>query len=203
MHRISVAVLAGGKSRRLGQNKAFVQLGRRLVVERVLDVVTTLSNDVLIVTDDLVNYRGLGQRLVTDAYPGCASLGGIYSGLWAARHEQMLVVGCDMPFLNVALLEYMVALSGHHDVVMPSYDSYIEPLHAIYHKRCLPVMARLIQAGNLRIAEVFDAVTPRLVTARELDIFDPHKLSFFNINTPQDLAKAEALADLRRRGWER
>jgi molybdopterin-guanine dinucleotide biosynthesis protein A len=193
MRQVSAVILAGGRSSRLGRDKAFVKLGGKPLIDRVLKVVTALSDDVLIVADDLASYGRLGHRVVTDTFPGAGSLGGIYSGLWAARHEQALVVGCDMPFLNRSLLQYMIAQAGPGSMVVPRYDNYLEPLHALYHRRALSAMRALIEADNLRISPVFDHLPTRYITAQELDRFDRHRRSFFNVNRPADLVQARRL----------
>jgi len=193
---ISSVILAGGQSRRLGQDKAFVEVGGQPLIERVLQVVRALSDDVVIVTNDPARYERLGVRLVGDIYPGKASLGGIYTGLASARAEQALVVGCDMPFLNLGLLRHMIRLAAGYAVVIPRYDGYLEPLHAIYHRRCLPTMQAHLEADELRIAEVLAALPARYVSAAEIDLYDPERLTFFNINTPEDLARAQMLAQL-------
>ena len=190
---VSGIILAGGRSRRLGTDKAFLQLGEETLIERVLRTMRGLVDDVLIVTNDHPRYAHLGAKLVGDVYPGKASLGGIYSGLLSARHDQALVLGCDMPFLNVALLHYMLSLAETNEVVIPRYGTYLEPLHAIYHRRCLDSMRRLIERDQLRISEVFCDATTRFVTANEIDLFDPERLSFLNINTPEDLGRAQAM----------
>lgn len=201
-HLLSVAVLAGGQSRRLGQDKAFVEVGGRPLIVRVLDVVLPMSDDVLIVADDAAKFRHLPGRVVADVYPGMAALGGIYSGLSAARHEQALVVACDMPFLNEGLLRYMIDLARQHEVVIPAWNGYIEPLHAIYHKHCLASMQRLIEAKKLQIAQALCDVPVRYVSAEEIARFDPQRLSFFNINKPEDLDQARDLA-LKLGLWDR
>ena len=199
---ISGIILAGGKSRRLGMDKAFLRFRGQALIQHALGVMRALSDDVMVVANDQESYQHLGARLVGDVYPNGASLGGIYAGLLAARHPQGLVVGCDMPFLSLALLRYMISLAKAHDVVMPRYGTYLEPLHAIYHVNCLPKMRELIEAGQLRISEVFCNLPTRFVTEGEIALFDPDKLSFFNINTPEDLERAETLASFQDQGRE-
>ncbi len=190
MPEVSAVVLAGGQSRRLGTNKAFIEIGGQTLIERVLQIISPLAEDVIVVTSEAEPFCHLGVRLTGDVYPGKASLGGIYSGLLAAKHQQALVVGCDMPFLNGGLLRYMISLAGEYEIIIPSYDSFLEPLHAIYHKQCLEPMRLLIEADRLRISEVFCTGRIRYITAEEIAAFDPAHLSFFNINTPEDLLRA-------------
>jgi len=194
MPDVSGIVLAGGQSRRLGTDKAFVKVGGVALIERVTDRIRQICDDVTIVTNDPERYRYLGLPLVGDLWPGMGALGGIYSGLASIRHERGLVVGCDMPFLDLGLLRYMMLLSADYDVVIPRLDGLLEPLHAIYSRRCLGPIADLLRAGDRRIVDFFDQVRVRYVEPAEAAIFDPQGLSYFNVNTPEDLAQAEQLA---------
>ena len=188
-------VLAGGQSRRLGTNKAVVEVGGVPLIKRVVAHLRQLSDDLVIVTNEPEPYRGLGGRLVSDEWPGMGSLGGIYSGLRAARHERGLVVACDMPFLNPRLLRLMVELSRDYDVVMPRLaDGRMEPLHAVYGQACLGPMEAQLRQGDLRIVDILPHLRVRFLEQGELDALDPEHLSLFNVNTRQDLERARALA---------
>lgn len=200
MPNASAVVLAGGQSRRLGVNKAFVTVGGVVLIERVLRQLGQVSDDIVIVTGDPAAYEGLGARVVLDGWPGAGSLGGIHTGLQAARHDRAVVVGCDMPFLNVRLLRSLILLSADYDVVVPRVDSFLEPLHAVYGKACLQPIEDLLRAGERRIVAFLDRVRVRYVDAAEIQALDPSQLSFLNINTPQDLEQAEELAQRQLRG---
>jgi molybdopterin-guanine dinucleotide biosynthesis protein A len=152
-----------------------------------------IGDEVIIVTNSPQKYGHLEARLVGDIYPGKGSLGGIYSGLRAARSEYGLVVACDMPFLDLSLLRYMILLSPGQDVVIPRIGGLTEPLHAIYSKQCLQPIERVLAGGGGRIIEFFPEVRVRYVEEQEIKLFDPQCLSFFNINTPADLEKARSL----------
>lgn len=192
--RVSGVVLAGGESRRLGTRKALVKVGGVALIERVLEPVRQVSNDVLVVTGDPGPYQHLGLPLVCDAWPGMGALGGIYSGLQMARYPRALVVACDMPFLNLALLRYMISLAEDYDVVIPAPGGLFEPLHAVYSKACLAPIEDLLRAGSRRIADLLCHVRVRRLQKEEVDQFDPKGLAFFNVNTPEDLARARELA---------
>ena len=144
-------------------------------------------------TNSPERYSHLQARLVGDVYPGTGALGGIYSGLKAARAEYSLVAACDMPFLDLRLLRYMMLLSPGQDAVIPRVGELTEPLHAIYSRRCLLPIERVLSAGGLRIMDFFGDVRVRYVEQREIDLFDPQHLSFFNINTYADLERARDL----------
>lgn len=125
-----------------------------------------------------------------DRYPGAGSLGGIFSGLAAARHHWAIAVACDMPFLNLDLLRRMLSLRRDSDAVVPVLDGRPEPVHALYSKACLPFIEKQLVAGQLRISGFYDKVRVRYVEEAEIDSLDPGHLSFFNINTREDPDKA-------------
>ncbi len=191
---ISCIVLAGGEGKRLDTDKAFLRIGGRVLIEGIVEKMARIGDEVIIVTNSPQKYGHLEARLVGDIYPGKGALGGIYSGLRAARSDYGLVVACDMPFLDLRLLRYMILLSSGRDVVIPRVGELTEPLHAIYSKECLQPMERLLSAGRLKIIDFFPEVRVRYIEEQEIKLFDPQCLSFFNINTPADLQKARNLA---------
>ena len=195
---ISCIVLAGGKSLRLGQDKVLETIGNKSLLERAVFQLDSFNSDIIIVTaakqsfPRLTGYPRL--RIVTDTYPDKGPLGGIYTGLAASDSFYNLVVACDMPFLNQALLDYMIQLSANFDLVVPRLGDMVEPLHAVYSKGCLAPMERLLRQGRLGVRELFTLVKIRYVEADEINRFDPEHLSFFNINTEADLEMARKLA---------
>jgi molybdopterin-guanine dinucleotide biosynthesis protein A len=185
---VSAIVLAGGKSSRFGKDKAFLLLDGQPLVARTVHQLAALSDDLIVVTNDLERYEPLDlpARLLPDERPGEGSLMGIYSGLKAARHSHALAVGCDMPFLSLPLLQYMLPLTDGYDVVIPRPAGMLEPLHALYGKACLPAMARLLEQGRRQIIAFFHEVRVRYVEEGEIDRFDPHHRSLLNVNTTED-----------------
>lgn len=132
-------------------------------------------------------------KIVADRYPGEGPLVGVYTGLKTANTFYSLVVACDMPFLNLALLRYLILLAPDFDLVMPKLANGLEPLHAVYSKNCLKVMEKLLQEGCLQIAKIIPLVKTRYVLNEEVERFDPEHLSFFNINSEADLQRAKVL----------
>lgn len=189
---ISGAVLAGGRGVRMGMDKALIRLDGETLLQRVVARVSTLTEEVLVVGRDSLD-PSLPARAVPDCRPGTGSLGGIYTALREARGTRCLIVGCDMPFLNRRLLSYLIDLSPAYDVVIPRLDGLVEPLHAVYAKACLEPIADLLDRGDLRIYDFFDRVRVRYVERGEITVFDPDLLSFFNINTPEQLQQARAM----------
>ena len=208
---ITAVILAGGRSRRLGRDKAAEPFAGEPLLRRVIrraaagvsvnadaDASAVGEVDVVVVAADAARAAALplapGTRTVVDAFPGCGPLGGIYTGLGAARTEWSLVVACDLPFLSPPLLRYLAGLRHGVDIVAPIIDGRPEPTHALYSRRCRPAIAARLQAGQLKTADLFDDVRVRYVDETEMRRFDPELLSFFNINRPADLARALQLA---------
>ena len=183
---------------RLGHDKALETVGDRSLVECVVSNLSLFDSDVILVTakeQSFPQFTGYPKlRIVTDTYPGKGPLGGIYTGLAASDSLHNLVVACDMPLLNQALLRYMIQVSANFDLVVPRLDDMVEPLHAVYSKGCLASIGCLLEQGNLRVSELFPLVRVRYVEAEEINRFDPKHLSFFNINTEADLETARELS---------
>ncbi|MBM4434387.1 MAG: molybdenum cofactor guanylyltransferase [Chloroflexi bacterium] len=185
---VSAAVMAGGRSRRMGRDKAWIDLGDgRPIVRHVVDVVSGVADDVLIVAND-ERYATLGPRVVPDAHPGTGVLGGIATGVAAAAHERVLVVACDMPFLLPRMLRFLAEQADGYDAVVPRVGGEYETLHALYTKACLPAMRRALEAGERRVISFFGDVRVRAVDADELRPLDLDLRSFTNVNTPEELA---------------
>lgn len=191
---VSAIVLAGGASSRMGFNKAFARLGQGgTLIEKAVAKVAMLSPDVIVVANDEETYRNLGVRVSPDVYPGTGSLGGIYSGLLAAQHQHALVVACDMPFLSLPLWRYMLSIPRDYDVLLPRLHGQPEPLHAIYSKQCVGPIKDLLERGRLKIIGFLHRVKVRFLDEVEIEHFDPEHRSFFNVNRPEELARAAAL----------
>jgi molybdopterin-guanine dinucleotide biosynthesis protein A len=194
MQVVSCIVLAGGRSSRLRMDKAFLEVGGQPIIERIVDRLVKIGDEVLLVTNTSKRFAYLGLRMVEDVQPGQGALVGLYSGLRAARNEYSLVVACDMPFLDLRLLRYMILLTPGQDVVIPRMGDLLEPLHAIYSQACLEPIERVLARGGRRIVECFPEVRVRYLDLQEVDILDPEHLSFFNVNTLDDLDQARELA---------
>ena len=193
-------VLAGGKSRRLGRYKALETLGGQSLIERVIDRLSPLGTEIIVVTarEDQALPLDLKVKRASDVYPGKGALVGIYSGLKAASNFYSLVVACDMPFLNVALLRYLMGLSSGFDAVIPKLEGKLEPLHAVYSKDCLGPIEDMLGEDRLKVADLPERLGVRFVGDKEVETFDPEHLSFFNINCESDLERARVLLDKER-----
>lgn len=195
---VSGIILAGGRSRRLGRDKAVEPFAGQPLIRRVIRRIETLTGEIVVVVADADRGKALPldaqHRVAVDVYPDTGSLGGIFSGLAAAGGQWGLVAACDMPFLNRELLTYMLTLREGWDAVVPLPGAYPEPTHALYAKSCLPHIEAKLKANDLKISGFFDQVRVRYVSEEEIRGFDPELHSFFNVNSPEDLARAVALS---------
>ena len=191
-------VLAGGRSRRLGRDKAVETIAGQALISRVLDILSNVAAELVVVVNSREREKELPlhDSVVTavDIYPDTGSLGGIFTGLSASSNQWGVVVACDMPFLNLSLLEYLLSLRSGHDLVVPVVDHRPEPTHAAYSKVCVPAIETRLRANDLKIAKFFDDVRAKYVSQRRVEEIDPGGLSFFNINTEEDLTRARMLA---------
>lgn len=195
--KVTSIILAGGKNQRLGNvgSKALQTIGGKSLIECVAERVRPLSNQILVVTSrEQFNLPAACRaEILVDRYPDKGPLGGIYTGLLASRSAHSLVVACDMPFLNTALLRYMVELSCDFDAVIPLLgEGMVEPLHAIYSKNCLQSIRTRLEHNELAVDSIFDTVSIKYIKRAECQRLDPQLLSFFNINDHSDLARAVA-----------
>jgi molybdenum cofactor guanylyltransferase len=185
-------VLAGGQSRRLGRDKALLELGGQTLLARTVETLAPLCREVIVVTNSPQAHAHPAARLVGDLLPGTGSLGGIYSGLMAAATHYSMVVACDMPFLDPKLIAYLASVAPGYDVVMPRRQKLLEPLHSLYGKPCLPFIGDSLHRRELRVTDFLSHVRVRYVDESELAPLDLDRRWFFNINTPQDLAAVRA-----------
>lgn len=184
---LTVAIQAGGKSTRMGADKSFVPFQGRPLIEIVRERVEGLGDELILITNQPGAYVHLRLPMFSDVYPDCGPLGGIHTAILRAANPHVLVVACDMPWLNRNLLCAMRALRAEADVVVPRWDQFPEPLHAVYSKACLPAIRDNIIAGRLKITGFFGRVSVRFVEREEIARYDPEGRSFANVNTPDDL----------------
>jgi molybdopterin-guanine dinucleotide biosynthesis protein A len=187
LEEVTGVILAGGKSTRYGTNKAFAEVQGVRLIERTIRVMGSVCPRLLLVTNTPAEYAYLQLPMVEDLIKGLGPLGGIYTGLEVIEDENGLFVACDMPFLREDLLRYMVTLRGDFDAVVPRIDWMVEPLHALYTKKCLPSLRKFIRSEELQILKFFKNIRVRYMEEAEIRKIDPDLKSFFNINRPEDL----------------
>jgi len=188
---VTIAIQAGGASLRMGRDKGLVSLAGKPMLTHLLERVAGLGEDVLITTNRPQDYGFAGVRLVEDNRPGAGALGGLHTALSAARGETVLVLACDMPFASRPLLEHLLSLAAQADVVIPKWRGEYEPLCAVYARQCLAPVEAALDAGERRMISFFSRVRVFPLEEPEWSSFDPDGLTFFNVNTPEELAEAE------------
>lgn len=185
---MTAIILAGGKATRMGcADKAFLRLGREMLIKRQLRLIRKLFKKIIIVTNSPQRYRNLnGVRIVTDLIPNRGPLGGIYSGLQASEDDYNFVLACDMPFINLDLISYMLKKIKGFDIVIPRYNRKFEPLYAVYSRNCIKPIENGLSRKNLKITRFLQYVKVRIISKKEITQFDLNGISFVNINTPND-----------------
>lgn len=195
--RCSAAILAGGKNSRMGgKNKAFLRVGEQAILERILEALSPhCFAEILLVTREPSLYQDWPVRVVSDIYPDRSSLTGIHAALAQARTEFVLVVPCDAPFIQPALIGLLLAeLGPDSDLVIPLRDGWYEPLCAIYSKRCLPPIEAQLDQGDYKILRFFPRVRVKTLPVEKLETADGDLISFFNVNTPALLQQSRQRA---------
>src|ERR1051326_1166477 len=185
-------ILAGGKSLRMGRDKALLLGGDKTLLEHTVGIVGTVASRVIIVAEVAHKYSVEGAECVVgDQYPGTGPLGGILTGLNQVESGYHVVVACDLPFLKPALLGLLLQLSEGHEACVPSIDSRLEPLCGVYHNSCIPTFHRVISQGeDLSIHMALKLLGLREVNEEELRSVDADLKSFTNINTLEDYGRA-------------
>lgn len=188
--RMTGVVLAGGKSRRMGRDKAFLELEGNPLLSKVLRVLDRVFPSVMIVADSPERFREFRHPVVCDLIPGQGPLGGIYTGLRSAGSDAIFVTGCDFPFLCEDLIRYLSGLISGYDAVVPRCNDQWHPSHAVYSRDGLGVWERKIQAGELSLKQALPDLRVRKVEEAEVRCFDPELASLTNLNTPEDWVRA-------------
>ena len=192
---VTGVLLAGGNSRRMGEDKRYLVVGEQTLLERGLAVLRSIFQEVLVVIAQDSLPLNVDARVVRDLVPDCGSLGGLYTGLTQATTPYIFVVACDMPFLDPAVITQFTSRRASADIVMAKLAARLHPMHALYGKGCLPVLEQMIRARQLKIQEMLSHASLRVqyVTEADLLTIDPSGRSFQNVNTPADLEVARSL----------
>lgn len=194
---VSVVIQAGGGSRRMGEDKALMPfLGQPLIV-RIIQRLSKLGDEVLVVTNRIPDYQFLDLPLVSDYFPGRGALGGLYTALKAASNPEVVVAACDMPFISPELLSYQIEilLNESRDAVIPKTEFGVEPFHAVYNRQiCLPLIEAALEAGAWKVNSWFTDAQIYFLSAAETLTLDPLQIAFMNVNSPEDFKKAQDLA---------
>ena len=187
-------ILAGGESKRMGRNKAFIEIEGERIIDRSVRIFHELFDEVMIVTNSPLDYVYLNVQVTTDLVPGKGSLGGLYTGMYLSRSPKAFFVSCDMPFLNKNIISFFLDQAEDADLVVYHSEGYWEPLHAVYSKSFLKPFERLMKEGELKIIEAYKKMRIREISKQDLLPFDPELRGLININTPHDLETVLALS---------
>jgi len=188
--KVTGVILLGGRSSRYGANKALVEIEGVRLIDRVVGLMKAIFHRVILATNTPDEYAYLQMPMVQDLIKGLGPMGGIYTGLMTMVDEAAFFVACDMPFLSGRLIRHMVDVRDDFEAVVPRMDWMLEPLHALYSRKCLPVIQEAIEQHQHQIAKCFAGLRVRYVDEEELRLWDPDLRSFFNINKPEDLPGA-------------
>ena len=197
---LSVSIQAGGESRRMGQNKALIPFLGKPLIQRVIERVKEIAGEIFIITNDRPSYEFLGLPLIADKIPGYGVLGGLYTAFLEAKLPYVTSIACDMPFVSAKLFkhEFEQLMASAGDVVIPESANGLEPLHAVFRRdTCLPFVEEALRQDERRLISWIHRANVLVVSRVEVAMVDPDELAFTNINTPADLAHAEALAKTR------
>ena len=189
---ISAAILAGGKSRRMGRDKAWLDLGDGVpLVQRVVAALQRVADEIIVVSAD-ERFAAIGYPVVPDRYGENGAFGAIGTAIAATRGDLVCVAACDMPWPSPEVYRLLLRLADGADVVVPRIADEFETMHAVYRRSCLPAIERALARGNMRVISFFPEVRVREVGAAEIRVVDPELRSFTNLNTPEDLDRARA-----------
>lgn len=188
--KVTGVLLTGGESRRMGRNKAFLEIDGIPLIERTLDVLQKTCREVFISCRSGELYSHFAYKVIPDIYAGKGPLGGLYSAMQQASYEQIFLVACDMPFINEAAIRYIYSQMDDFDAIVPYALGRMHPLHAFYHKRIVPLVTRKIKNDRLRLVDVFSACRTKILKADESEASYKEWInrSVLNVNTPDEWA---------------
>jgi len=193
--KAAAIILSGGKSSRMGTNKALLKINEKPNVERIRDMLNIYFNDIILVTNDPEQYQFLQLTMTSDHFSSKGPLAGIHAGLIASDYDVNFIVACDMPFVSGELASVLVGLCGDYDAVIPVINGVQHPLFAVYRKKIVSQIAQNIEADRLAIKSVLDHFNVLYVTEEDLQAYSS-KLDrvFFNMNHPDEYKSAKKWA---------
>lgn len=184
-------ILAGGQSRRMGSNKAFIEIDGVPIIERALGVFKAVFDDVFIAAGDVLLYANLDTRVVADVFPGAGGIGGVYTALFHSTDNMVFVAACDMPFLDPACIKRVLdekKVMGRFEAAAPFIGNRAHPMHALYSRRCMKPIEAMIKEGNLRINDLLSRIRVKQLTEEAFGGL-PIAESVENVNTREELRR--------------
>ncbi len=186
---ITGIILSGGKSVRMGKDKAFIKVEGIPIIQRIIDLFWKLFEETIIITNQRDQYLHLKATIYEDLLPNSGALGGLYTGLFYSFFHYSFVVACDMPYLKAEMIRYLIDRIEGYDAVVPKTEDGLEPLHAVYSKECIDPIHKVLLEKKTRIMDFYPFVRVHVVETSEILPIDPGMESFININTPDELSR--------------
>jgi molybdenum cofactor guanylyltransferase len=195
--KAAAIILSGGKSSRMGTNKALLKINEKTNIERIADTLKVHFDDIILVTNDFEDYDFLGVKMVSDTYPGMGPLAGVHAGLMASDYDVNFIVACDMPFVSGELAAALVNHSSHYDAVVPVINGNRHPLFSVFQKKTAKEAAQSIENGRLRMKHLLDDLNVLYLTENDLQGYSDIDLErvFFNMNQPNEYEDAKKWAE--------
>jgi molybdopterin-guanine dinucleotide biosynthesis protein A len=188
--KVTGVILSGGKNTRMGgRNKAFLEFEGERLIDRTVRIFKALFSEVILVTNSPLDYLDQDVMMVTDIYKDKGALGGIHAGLSHTTCEKAFFAACDMPFLNQAFIASLIDLADQYEIVVPHPPDGLQPLHAVYSRKCLPVIEKLFSQDKLKIIGFYPGYTIHKIPPEVLVQFDPDGKMFSNVNSLEELRK--------------
>jgi molybdopterin-guanine dinucleotide biosynthesis protein A len=182
-------ILSGGQSLRMGENKAFIEIDGIPIINRIHSVFKNLFQEVIIVTNQKELFSNFDAKIYVDIIPDRGALVGLYTGLFFSSFPYSFCVACDMPYLKESVIEFFIDKLDDNDFdgIVPKTTDGLQPLHAVYSKKCLPAIKKTIEDGRSKIIDFYSMVKIKLIEEQEFHFLDPGMESFINVNTPEQL----------------
>lgn len=192
--KASGIILSGGRSSRMKYNKAFAEITSRSSIEIIIDKFRSFFDETIIISNELELYKRFGLPVYTDIYPRLGPISGIHSALYRSSFESIFLLGCDMPFINMSLVELMLEKLNGFDTVVPRINSYLQPTSAVYRKSCLPLLTDCLENNKLKLTMIFRELNSLILDESQLQQFGPIEEILFNVNDSEALMTARQMA---------
>ncbi|KWW20976.1 hypothetical protein AS888_15235 [Peribacillus simplex] len=191
----TMLLLAGGKSSRMGENKALLTIAGDVNISRVASELKKVSDNVLVITNTFDDYRFLQLPLIADLHKDHGPLGGLHAGMTASQTQLHFLAACDMPFVSATVIhELMANYEPSFDAVIPEINGRLQPLFAVYHKTCLPVLTECLMSRELKMSRFLEKISVKIIREKDFKLYHENpecfQHVFFNMNTREDYQEA-------------
>ena len=188
-------ILAGGRNSRLpGEKKGFRKIGQKMIIDRIYEELSSVVDEIIIVTNEPEEFLKWDGMIVSDINPSRCALAGVHAGIYYASYDKVFISACDTPFIRKDVIEFILSFAGsQYDVVIPQGEGGYEALLAVYSKACLPLIEKNLKDKVFMIKKFYKKNRVKKIPLEKLKELDPLMESFFNINTPEDIIKANSM----------